>query len=138
MARTQLEAKKIDWNRLVTAARQARRRAYAPYSRFPVGAALLGASGNIYRGCNVENSSYGLTVCAERNAVGEAVLAGEKKIIAVAIIGGPRPCPPCGMCRQVLAEFAGPETPVALIGGSKRSIHQLGDLLPHAFDQSFL
>jgi cytidine deaminase len=129
---------KIDWSALVRAARQARKRAYARYSKFPVGAALLGESGRIYLGCNVENSSYGLTVCAERNAIGQAVVAGEKRIVAAAIVAGARPCPPCGMCRQVLAEFADGETPVALVGGARRWIHRLGDLLPHAFDPSFL
>ena len=129
---------RIDWTALVRAARDARKRAWAPYSHFPVGAAIVGESGRIYVGCNVENSSYGLTVCAERNAIGAAVVAGEKRIVAVAIAAGARPCPPCGMCRQVLAEFGGPQTPVALLGGRRRWVHQLGELLPHAFDRSYL
>lgn len=130
--------KKIDWPALVEAATQVREQAYAPYSKFQVGAALLGVSGRIYLGCNVENSSYGLTVCAERNAIGQAVAAGERNFLAVAIAGGARPCPPCGMCRQVLAEFAAPDFPVALVGERRRTVHQLGDLLPHAFDRGFL
>ena len=129
---------KIDWTALVKAAKDSRKRAYAPYSKFPVGAAILGASGRIYAGCNVENSSYGLTVCAERNAIGLAVLEGEKRILAVAVAAGAKPCPPCGACRQVLAEFGGAEVPVALVGGASRMVHQLGDLLPFAFDKSFL
>jgi len=137
--RSDNKLEKIPWGELVNAAKAARRKAYAPYSNFPVGAAVLGASGRVYTGCNVENSSYGLTVCAERNAVGAAVVAGEKRLLAVAIIAGEKPCPPCGMCRQVLAEFGGPDMPVALIGtGKQRTIHHLGDLLPFAFDKSFL
>jgi cytidine deaminase len=130
--------RKIDWTGLANAAREARGRAYAPYSRFAVGAAVLGASGRIWAGCNVENSSYGLTVCAERNAVAHAVAEGESRILAVAIAVAGRPCPPCGMCRQVLAEFAAADLPVALFGERSRSVHQLGALLPHAFDGSFL
>jgi cytidine deaminase len=129
---------KIDWSALIEAARNARENAYAPYSKFPVGAAVLCASGRIYIGCNVENASYGLSVCAERNAVGQAIVNGEKRVLAAAIATRARPCPPCGMCRQVLAEFAGPDAPIALVTGRSRTIHQLGDLLPHAFDESFL
>jgi cytidine deaminase len=123
---------------LIEAARNARENAYAPYSKVPVGAAVLCASGRIYIGCNVENASYGLSVCAERNAVGQAIVNGEKRVLAAAIATRARPCPPCGMCRQVLAEFAGPDAPIALVAGRSRTIHQLGDLLPHAFDKSFL
>jgi cytidine deaminase len=129
---------KIDWSALVNAAKDARKRAYAPYSKFPVGAAILGASGRIYIGCNVENSSYGLTICAERNAMGRAIVEGEKQILAIAIAAGAKPCPPCGACRQVLAEFGGPEVPVALVAGRSRTVHQLGDLLPYTFDKTFL
>ncbi|MFN7130587.1 MAG: cytidine deaminase [Myxococcales bacterium] len=129
---------KIDWKALSKAARDVQKRAYAPYSKFPVGAAILGESGRIYTGCNVENASYGLTVCAERNATAQAVAGGEKRIVAVAISVPEKPCPPCGVCRQVLAEFATPELPVALIGGRERTIHLLGNLLPFAFDASYL
>ncbi|MBI5549262.1 MAG: cytidine deaminase [Deltaproteobacteria bacterium] len=130
---------KVDWAALIQGAREVRERAYAPYSRFKVGAAVLGESGRIYVGCNVENSSYGLTVCAERNAAAQAVAAGEKKLLACAIAAGGKPCPPCGMCRQVLAEFGDPAMPVVLLGGGKaRIIHALSDLLPHAFDKTFL
>ncbi|HEY3448847.1 MAG TPA: cytidine deaminase [Myxococcales bacterium] len=129
---------KVDWAAMLRAAQTVRKTAYAPYSKFKVGAAVLGGSGKIHVGCNVENSSYGLTVCAERNAIGAAVAAGETHILACAIAAGGKPCPPCGMCRQVLAEFGDPSIPVAMVGGKERTIHALADLLPHAFDKSFL
>jgi len=131
-------AARVDWAALLRQARAARSNAYAPYSKFAVGAAVLGGSGRIYAGCNVENSSYGLTICAERNAVGAAIAAGEKRVLACAIAAGGKPCPPCGMCRQVLAEHGDPAMPVVLVGGRERTIHALGELLPHAFDKTFL
>ncbi|HVA91667.1 MAG TPA: cytidine deaminase [Chloroflexota bacterium] len=97
----------IDHEALIQAAAEAHARAYAPYSRFKVGAALLGESGRIYKGCNVENVSYGLTSCAERNAIFGAVLEGERAFRAVAVVtGAETPTAPCGACRQVLVEFA--------------------------------
>jgi cytidine deaminase len=124
---------------LVAAARAARRRAYAPYSRFQVGAAVL-AGGQVHQGCNVENASYGLTVCAERNAVGAAVLAGARRIDAVAVASGTTPpTPPCGACLQVLAELGGPETPVLLAGPRGAAVRTtLGELLPRAFSKRYL
>ena len=121
-------------DRLARAARAARARAHAPYSGFRVGAAVL-AGGRIHSGCNVENASYGLTVCAERNAVGAAVLAGARGIDAVAVATDTdAPTPPCGACLQVLAELGGPGTEVALWGrGEAPEIHTLGELLPRAF-----
>jgi cytidine deaminase len=109
-------------------------RAYAPYSRYHVGAALLAEGGRIYAGCNVENASYGLTMCAERIAVGNAVSDGERKLSAIAVAtrdGGS----PCGACRQVLAEFADGTLEVFLINpkGELVSRLSLDDLLPHRF-----
>lgn len=96
----------IDWQALRAAAHAVQKRAYAPYSRFHVGAALLTEDGRIFSGCNVENASYGLCLCAERNAVGQAVAAGVQKFRAIAIIAtGDKAASPCGMCRQVLSEF---------------------------------
>jgi cytidine deaminase len=127
---------KEEVERLVAAARAARRRAYAPYSGFHVGAAVL-AGGRIYSGVNVENASYPLSVCAERNAVAAAVRAGRRAIDAVAVVAGEdEPTPPCGGCRQVLYEF-GPEMLVVTetLGG-RRASWRLRELLPAAFERS--
>lgn len=121
------------------AARAARDKAYAPYSRFRVGAAVQ-CDGRVHVGCNVENASYGLTVCAERAAVASAVAAGARRLEAVAVASGTAPpTPPCGMCLQTLAEFAGPDLPVLLVGARGSSEETtLGALLPHAFTKKFL
>jgi len=128
----------IDWQRLFEAAEAARQRAHAPYSRFQVGAAILCDDGSIVSGCNVENASYGLTVCAERNAVGAMVLSARRPT-AVAIVADSRePTPPCGMCRQVLAEFGDAALPVrSRTPGGLEKQWTLGELLPHAFTKSF-
>jgi cytidine deaminase len=125
---------------LVTLAVEARQRAYAPYSNFPVGAALLGRSGRVFTGCNVENASYPLTTCAERTAVTKAVSEGEAgfEAIAVATATG---ATPCGACRQILREFAGPEgnlrVIVADLDGNSRTF-TIDELLPVGFTPSQL
>jgi cytidine deaminase len=92
---------------LVRRALAVRQRAYAPYSHFHVGAAVLTASGTIYEGCNVENASYGLCICAERSAIAAAIAAGQRDLLAIAVVGGTdSPATPCGACRQVMVEFA--------------------------------
>jgi cytidine deaminase len=128
--------------RLVTAARAARERAYAPYSKYKVGAAILTRSGSVFTGTNVENASYGATLCAERSAIAQMVAAGEREPIACAVAtGGPRPGSPCGICRQVLREFAR-DLPIALVaeqrGRLTRRDTTLAKLLPDAFDGSAL
>jgi cytidine deaminase len=118
---------------LLAAARAARLRAHAPYSRYRVGAAVLDERGRVHVGCNVENASFGLTVCAERNAVAAAVAAGGKRIRAVAVITRDG-ASPCGACRQVLAELGAPTTEVLLASPAGAAVtHTLGALLPRAF-----
>ena len=119
---------------LLRAAAKARKNAHAPYSEFRVGSAVL-AGGRIYAACNVENSSYPLSLCAERNAVGMAVAAGHKRIDAVAIVGGAdKPAAPCGGCRQVLAEFCAADTPVVYAAADGQSVTTtLEALLPASF-----
>ncbi len=120
--------------RLEKAAREAASRSYSPYSHFPVGAAVLAASGKVYSGSNVENASFGLCNCAERTAIFTAVAAGEKAVSAVAIYTPtPLPTAPCGACRQVINEF-GPEARVISVCDSKSRIEtKLSALLPAAF-----
>ena len=123
---------------LVAAAREAAQNAHCPYSGYRVGAALLAADGRVFRGCNVENASYGLTLCAERNAITTAVAEGCRDFRALAIAGGTAESPafPCGACRQVMAEFCGPDFPVvvAALEGGEPTILPLADLLPHSFN----
>ncbi len=124
---------------LVQAAVAARRRAYAPYSRFAVGAALLASDGRVFTGCNVENASYGLTVCAERVALFRAVAEGAREFVAIAVACGESPCSPCGACRQVLREFA-PDLTVLLADGEGKRWERttLSHLLPRSFGPSDL
>ncbi len=121
--------------KLLLAARKARKKAYAPYSKFHVGAAVLGGNGKIYSGCNVENASFGLTCCAERNAVFAMVADGERRIRELLVIGESEEfLPPCGACRQVIAEFAPPTAVVHMCNtkGACRSA-TVGELVPFIF-----
>ncbi|MEA3400207.1 MAG: cytidine deaminase [Armatimonadota bacterium] len=119
--------------RLIEAAREARKRAYAPYSKFAVGAAVLCADGSVFEGCNIENSAFGPTVCAERVAMFSAVAAGHRDIRAIAVVGRPDLLlTPCGVCRQVMAELA-PEAEVVMEGGGKRLVMTVRELLPQPF-----
>jgi len=117
---------------LFVLAKEARENAYAPYSDFKVGAALLGESGTVYLGCNVENASFGLTVCAERVALFKAVSEGERVFKAIAIYAGSKSVPPCGACLQVMAEFGDLDI---LLFDSKGSYvkWRISELLPQAF-----
>lgn len=117
---------------LLRAAQQARRLAYAPYSRFQVGAAVLADDGRVFTGCNVECGSYGLSHCAERVAIHKAVSEGVRRVVAVAVAGpGRRELTPCGACRQVMAEFGTSFVVVPRAGGVR--VYALKDLLPRAF-----
>lgn len=123
---------------LLAAAWQAQGAAYAPYSRFPVGAALLSADGRIFIGCNVENASYGLTCCAERTALFSAVAVGVRRFVAVAVVAGMpggRPTAPCGACRQVLSEFSPPFRVLLAPPGGRGPVvlTSVDELLPAAF-----
>ena len=130
----------MDVERLIEEAMKAREMAYAPYSEFRVGAALLDGDGTIYSGCNIENASYGACNCAERTAIFKAVSEGAGDFRAIAIVGGKDKnvtefCPPCGICRQVMSEFCDADTyKVILFDGTETRSYLLGDLLPHAFD----
>ena len=131
-----MEITETMYSELVAAARQAAARAYCPYSRFPVGAALLTDRGEIYSGCNVENASYGLTICAERNAVFQAITRSHSRpTIRAVLVYTPTPVPtaPCGACRQVINEF-GPDAQILSICDGERAIgSDLASLLPQAF-----
>jgi cytidine deaminase len=125
--------------RAVEAATNVRRRAYAPYSKFLVGAAVVDADGTIHVGCNVENASYGLTNCAERAAVAAATAAGRRDIIlCVVVTGTPSPAAPCGACRQVLSE-CNPVMQILCTTPERADVwYSLEELLPHAFGRDSL
>lgn len=126
----------MDYQELMNKAKEVSENAYAPYSKFKVGACLLTPDGKIFTGCNFENSSFGLTICAERNAVGTAVAAGERKISAIAIYSPNQDnCLPCGACRQVLHEFRS-ENGIDVITeiNNELKIYKLDELLPGGFD----
>lgn len=133
----------IDYAALLARADEAAANAYAPYSNFQVGAALLAEDGTVFPGCNVENVSYGLTNCAERTAIYSAVVLGQRKFKAIAIVqggapkGAAEPCWPCGACRQVLAEF-NPDMEVIFREGTGHRVTRLGELLPYYFDAARL
>lgn len=132
-----------DWKKtLAAAALEARGRAYAPYSEFLVGAALLTGDGKVYTGCNIENAAYSVCNCAERTALFSAVAAGERRFRAIAVAGGRREedgalsgyCPPCGVCRQALAEFCGGDFLVIVVKNREEyQVFPLEDLLPARF-----
>ncbi len=125
---------------LCAAAVAVRSNAYAPYSGCLVGAALLAADGTVYTGCNVENASYGTTLCAERTAFAKAISEGQREFTMLAIAGGRGEdidggFPPCGICRQTIAEFCAPDFPVLVVTGEKAyTEYRLDELLPAAFD----
>jgi cytidine deaminase len=123
---------------LVQKAREAMRNAYAPYSQFKVGAAIQSMNGKIYSGCNIESSSYGLSMCAERVAIYNAVSKGEREFSSIAIVSCAKAqCPPCGACRQVLWDLAG-NIEVVLINGSEHKRVQMSELFPLPFDATRL
>ncbi len=126
-------------NALIEAAKAVRERAHAPFSKFKVGAAIEDEHGNIYTGCNVENASYGLTLCAERLAVFKAISEGAGRLTRIAIVADtPLPTPPCGACRQILWEFMG-DVELTLVNlHDKQETVQLSQIFPRAFDASYL
>ncbi len=130
---------KDEQKKLIEAAKEVREKAYAPYSKFKVGAAVQTKSGKIFTGCNVESASYGLTVCAERVAIWKAVSEGEKEFSEIAVVADTQELtPPCGVCRQIIWEFCG-DVPVifANLKGDVETV-QMKELLPRAFDTKFL
>lgn len=123
---------------VLVAARAAQARAYAPYSSYRVGAAIEGEDGRVFAGCNVENASYGLTICAERGAAMAAVAAGATRFRRVVVVTDSEPpAAPCGACRQFLAEF-GPDLEVEAVGPRSTRRWRLSELLPASFDKGFL
>lgn len=116
-------------------------RAYVPYSKFHVGAVVVDTDGNVYKGINVENASYGLTICAERNAISSAVTEGMKKIDLIVITGNTdEPISPCGMCRQVIREFATPDTRIVLATSKNDNyiVWTLEEMIPYSFGPEHL
>ncbi len=124
-----------DFTELTNRAREAAARAYAPYSKFQVGCALVTQAGGLFTGCNVENASYGLTICAERNAIFHAVASEgpQMRIALLAVIALGHEFPPCGACRQVIAEFAAPDAPVCFLQNGLLVAQTLAELLPSTF-----
>ena len=132
-----------DYTYLAELAQEARKKSYSPYSHFCVGAALLCKNGKIYTGCNIENAAYTPTNCAERTAIFKAVSEGEREFEAMAIVGGKAEekggfCAPCGVCRQVIAEFCGDDFKIILGNEEEFGVHTLGSLLPFSFTKKDL
>ncbi|HAJ32801.1 MAG TPA: cytidine deaminase [Candidatus Atribacteria bacterium] len=130
---------KKEYKKLIKEAEKARKKAYTPYSKFKVGAAVLGVDGKIFTGCNIENASFGLTVCAERVAIFKAISEGSTKFEAIAVIGDTdKPCSSCGACRQVISEF-GEDIPLIManLKGDVK-IKKIKELLPEAFGKNDL
>lgn len=132
-----------DYKLLMTKAQEARKNSYSPYSHFRVGAALLCKNGKIYTGCNIENAAYTPGNCAERTAIFKAVSEGERDFEALAIVGGKEGetadfCAPCGVCRQVIAEFCNKDFKIVLGNEEKFQAYTLGELLPFAFTEKDL
>ena len=125
--------------KLLELAHEARERAYAPYSHYAVGAALLTKDGRVYQGCNIENAAYGLTICAERTAIFKAISEGHRDLKRIVIAGKSEDyCVPCGSCRQVMQEFA-PQMEVICLNGKGEAKHfALKELLPYGFDETWL
>ncbi len=127
----------MTYEELMKKAIEVSKNSYSPYSKFAVGACVLTETGNIYTGCNFENASFGMTICAERNAIGSAIAAGDKKIKAVAIYSPNQDnCVPCGACRQVIHEFCDNDKDVDIIlkNGEELKIYTLAELLPESFN----
>ena len=130
---------KEEFKKLIKEAEKARKRAYTPYSKFKVGAAVLSSDGKIFSGCNIENASFGMSVCAERVAIFKAISEGSTKFKAIAVIGDTdKPCSPCGACRQVISEFG--EEILLVMANLKGDvkIKKIGELLPEAFGKKDL
>lgn len=127
----------MDIKELINVAIKARNKAYAPYSESKVGAALLTNSGRIYSGCNIENSSYSPTICAERTAFAKAISEGERKFLAIAIVGGKNDyetaCYPCGVCRQFMSEFCEGDFRLLLINDGEITEKTFDEIMPHRF-----
>ena len=125
---------------LIKKALEARENAYAPYSGFYVGAALLTDDGEVISGANIENGSYGATICAERSAFSAAISSGKRNFSAIAVVGGKKDdeisdfCPPCGICRQFMAEFCAPDFKIILFNGKEEKVYSLSSLLPDSFN----
>jgi cytidine deaminase len=128
-----------NYHALVTAAKKAKQKAYAPYSNFRVGAAIRTKHGRVYTGCNIENSSYGLTICAERTAIFKAISEGERDFTAIAVASDDRDfCPPCGACRQVLMDLAPRIDFVMINKKGQEKVVTLGELFPYPFGPDHL